>query len=85
MPSTAAEISEKQLAAREKREAARLKIKELRAMAVNKKVQNSAIDTVDTYSSGANAPSGDSNVVPQSELSNCDTKVPTTADLGEHI
>ena len=81
MPSTAAETSEKQLAAREKREAARLKIKELRAMAVNKKVQNVGNDIGDERTSGDSK----SNAVSQSELSNCDIKVPPSADLGKHI
>ena len=72
MPSNVAKISEKQLAAREKREAARLKIKELRAMSVNKKVQNGDNGIgVECFSnnSKSNAPSGDSNAKPQSELS----------------
>ncbi|KAL5474401.1 hypothetical protein EMCRGX_G026343 [Ephydatia muelleri] len=77
VPSTAAETSEKQLAAREKREAARLKIKELRAMAVNKKVQNVGNDIGDERTSGDSK----SNAVSQSELSNCDIKVPPSADL----
>ena len=79
MPSTAAETSEKQLAAREKREAARLKIKELRAMAVNKKVQNVGNDIGDERTSGDSK----SNAVSQSELSDCDIKVPPSADLGK--
>ena len=88
--STTAGLSEKQLAAREKREAARLKILELKALAVSKKEQDDkAADTkVEcSRSSGdgkVEAPHVDAQVETKSEPISCEAKVEPTGIKGKH-
>ena len=88
VPSTTAGLSEKQLAAREKREAARLKILELKALAVSKKEQDDkAADTKVECSSGdgkVEAPHVDAQVEAKLEPISCEAKVEPTDIKGKH-